>query len=81
MVSEIDRYVIQQVKERRIDKGVSQTTLAYELDVSPGFIGKIESGKYEKKYSVAQLNKLAFIFKCSPKDFLPEKPLKEKSPA
>lgn len=77
MVSDIDKYVIQKVKERRMADGVSQTTLAYELDVSPGFIGKIESGKYEKKYSVAQLNRLAIIFKCSPKDFLPDRPMNE----
>jgi len=77
MVSAIDKYVIEKVKEKRTELGITQTALAYELDLSPGFIGKIESGKYAKKYNVQQINLLAILFKCSPRDLLPERPLKE----
>jgi transcriptional regulator with XRE-family HTH domain len=71
MVSLIDKYVIQKVKEMRVAKGVSQSQLAFELDQSNSFIAKIESGKYGKKYNVHHLNQIALALECSPKDFLP----------
>ena len=75
MLEPIDKYIIERVKEKRIEKGLSQSQLAFELEVSNGVIGKIESGKYDKKYSVRQLNKLAKILDCSPRDFWPKSPL------
>ncbi|MBZ0100284.1 MAG: helix-turn-helix domain-containing protein [Taibaiella sp.] len=75
MLSKVDKYVIQQVREKRIEKGLSQYDLALHLDIDKSFISMIESGKYKKKYNVSQLNEIAKILKCSPKDFQPEKPL------
>lgn len=72
--SEIDAFVISKVREKRGLQGVSQTELANHLDVSPGFIGMVESPKYSHKYSVAQLNEIAVILGCSIKDFFPDKP-------
>jgi len=77
MVSSIDKYVIQKVKELRLNKGFSQSRLAFELEQSNSFIAKVESGKYGKKYNIYHLNQIAIIFECSPKDFLPKEPLKE----
>lgn len=75
VVDKVDKYVIARVKEKRLEKGFSQSQLAFELNVSNGFVGMVESGKYDKKYSVSQLNSLAAILECSPKDFLPDRPL------
>ncbi|HEV7783336.1 MAG TPA: helix-turn-helix transcriptional regulator [Chitinophagaceae bacterium] len=75
MKSRIDLYVINKVKEKRLEKNISQASLAYELDMSVGFIGKVESNKYPAHYNVKHLNDLAKILKCSPQDFLPKKPL------
>ena len=75
MVSKVDKYVIQKVREKRLQKGFSQSQLAFELDLSTSFIAMIESGKYDKKYNVDHLNEIAKILECSPKDFQPEKPL------
>jgi transcriptional regulator with XRE-family HTH domain len=72
--SEIDAFVISKVREKREQLSMSQTELANHLDVSPGFIGMVESSKYAKKYSVAQLNQIAVILGCSIKDFFPDKP-------
>ncbi len=72
MVTLIDKYVIEQVKEKRVEKGISQSQLAFELDIATSFIAMIESGKYEKKYNVHHINELARIFECSPKDFMPQ---------
>jgi transcriptional regulator with XRE-family HTH domain len=72
--SKIDLYVIDRVKEKRIERNLSQADLAYELGMSVGFIGKVESIKYPTHYNVKHLNDLAKILKCSPQDFLPKKP-------
>jgi transcriptional regulator with XRE-family HTH domain len=74
-LSDIEQFVIAKVREFRMNLNISQAELAFRLDVSRGFIGKIESHKYPTKYSLKQLNRLAKVFNCSPKDFLPETPL------
>jgi transcriptional regulator with XRE-family HTH domain len=75
MKSKIDQFVINKVKERRLEKNVSQADLAFELGMSVGFIGKVESSKYPSHYNIKHLNQLAKILECSPQDFLPKKPL------
>ncbi|MDB5288429.1 MAG: family transcriptional regulator [Mucilaginibacter sp.] len=74
--SDIEAYVINKVKEKREALNLSQSELAAELNVSNGFIGQVESSKYPAKYNLNHLNKLAIIFKCSVKDFIPDTPLK-----
>lgn len=71
----IEQHVINSVKEKRIEKGHSQRDLAYLLEVSLGFIGDVENPKRRAKYNLNHINKLAKILECSPKDFLPSKPL------
>jgi transcriptional regulator with XRE-family HTH domain len=73
--TKIDFFVIERVRERRIENNLSQADLAYELGMSVGFIGKVESKKYPTHYNVKHLNDLAKILQCSPQDFLPKKPL------
>jgi transcriptional regulator with XRE-family HTH domain len=73
--SELDLYIINKVKELRSKSNMSQAVLAVKLEVSDAFIGQIENPKHRAKYNVAHINKLAIIFNCSPKDFLPEKPI------
>ncbi|MDE3184859.1 MAG: helix-turn-helix transcriptional regulator [Bacteroidota bacterium] len=75
MKSKIDQYVINQVKDKRVANNLSQADLSYELGMSVGFIGKVESTKYSSHYNLKHLNNLAKILKCSPQDFLPKKPL------
>lgn len=75
----IEQYVIDKVKEIRIDKGFSQEDIASILDTSRGFIGQVESSNYPTKYNINHLNILAKELKCSPKDFFPEKSLKVSS--
>lgn len=77
--SEIDSFVINKVRERRVHQKMSQSELATRLDVSDGFIGMVESLKYPSKYSVEQLNRLAIILKCSIKDFMPDAPIQPKA--
>ena len=73
----IEQYVINRIKEIRIEKGLTQLDIALMLDKSKGFIGQIESYNHPAKYNLNHINVLARELKCSPKDFLPEKPILE----
>lgn len=75
MISNIDKFVISKVKEIRLLKKMTQADLAHCIDVSPGFIGKAESGKYDTKYNLALINTIAKVFNISPRDLLPDKSL------
>jgi ribosome-binding protein aMBF1 (putative translation factor) len=75
LLTSIEQYVVDTVKKKRLEKGWSQKELAYELEKSLGFIGDVENPKERAKYNLNHINDLAKLFKCSPKDFLPEKPL------
>jgi transcriptional regulator with XRE-family HTH domain len=70
----IERYVIEKVKEFRQKANMSQADLAAHLNVSYGFIGQVENPTKKAKYNIKHLNALAIIFKCSPQDFLPSMP-------
>jgi len=71
----IEEYVIDAVRQKRIEKGISQKELAFMLDLSIGFIGDVESTKSRAKYNLNHINKLAEIFECSPREFLPDTPV------
>lgn len=71
MKSKIDLFVITRIKEKRMQKNVSQRGLAAILDCSASFIGQIESGKFDVKYSVHQVFLIAQFFECSPAEFFP----------
>jgi len=55
----IEEYVIDAVRRKRIEKGISQKELAFMLDLSIGFIGDVESTKSRAKYNLNHINKLA----------------------
>ena len=71
----IDWYIISQIRDLRIQKGLSQEDVAVHLNLSTGFIGHVESRNFRAKYNTTHLNEVAKLLKCSPKDFWPEIPL------
>lgn len=71
MKSKIDLFVITRIKERRMQKNISQRGLAAILDCSPSFIGQVDSEKFDVKYSVHQVFLVAQFFECSPAEFFP----------
>jgi hypothetical protein len=71
MKSKVDLFVITRIKERRMQKNISQRGLAAILDCSPSFIGQVESEKFDVKYSVHQVFLIAQFFECSPAEFFP----------
>ena len=74
-LSKVEAFVVQIVKDKRIEAGFSQIALSQKLNMSDSFVGHVETPKRRAKYNINHINALAKIFKCSPKDFLPEKPL------
>lgn len=73
--TEIELFVINKVRERRRELGLSQDDLSLYLDVDRSFIGMVESPATHAKYNLNHLNILAKEMKCSPKDFIPDSPL------
>ncbi|MFV0500858.1 MAG: helix-turn-helix domain-containing protein [Bacteroidales bacterium] len=71
MKTEIELFVIERAKEFRIKNKLSQADLAFKMNLSVGFIGKVESKVSSTKYNLNHINKLAHIFNVSPKEFLP----------
>lgn len=74
-LTKIEKYIIQLVKDKRIKEGLSQIALSQKLNMSDSFVGHVETPKRRAKYNINHINALAKIFKCSPKDFMPEKPM------
>lgn len=73
MLTNIEIFVINKIKELRLENGLSQAELAHKINVSNGFIGKIESMKYNSKYNLNLINRVAKAFNISPQDLLPKK--------
>lgn len=73
--TKIELFISSKVKEFRLKNNMSQAELAHKLNLSSGFIGKVESTKSKSKYNLNHLNSLAKIFNCSIKDFFPDKHL------
>jgi transcriptional regulator with XRE-family HTH domain len=69
--------VIDRVRDMRIRKDLTQDDLAFFLNTSRGFIGQVESPNSSSRYNLNHLNKLAQEMGCSPRDFIPEKPVTE----
>ena len=75
MLTEIEVFVINKVKEFRTQKQISQAELSDRIGVSLGFIGKVESFKYNSKYNLNHINNIARALAISPKDLLPKQSL------
>jgi transcriptional regulator with XRE-family HTH domain len=75
MLTKIEVFVINKVRELRTDKKVSQAELSDRIGVSLGFIGKIESLKYNSKYNLNHINNIAKALGISPKELLPKESL------
>lgn len=72
--TEVDLFVIKKVKEMREKQEIRQIDLSQHLGMADSFISNVESSKRRDKYNIRHLNELAKVFKCSPKDFLPDNP-------
>lgn len=75
VVSQLDWYIINQVKKLRKKRGISQDYLSVQMGFSEKFIGSIENPTLNARFNIRHLNLLAKVLECSLWDLLPEKPL------
>lgn len=75
-ITPIDQFVIDFVRELRDRKGLRQQDIAAIIGVSREFVKDVENTKKRAKYNIRHINALADYLDLSPRDFLPEKPLK-----
>lgn len=74
-LAEIEKYVILKVKQIREKKGIKQEDLSMAIGKNISFISQIEAPSKKSKYNIKNLNDIAKVLKCSPKDFWPEQSL------
>lgn len=65
--------IVKLVRAKRDKMSLSQAKIAAYLHVTAGYIGQVEMESSSSMYSYTQLNELAKLFKCSPRDFMPRK--------
>jgi hypothetical protein len=75
-ITPIDQYVIDFVRKLRDVKELRQQDIGFNNWGFKEFIKDIENTNKRAKYNVRHINALADYFDMSPKDFLPEKPMK-----
>lgn len=71
----IEDYVIQKVKQIRLERGMSQRAFADNINLSQRFIRDIENPHKNSKYNLNHLNEIIKVFGCSFADFFPDKAL------
>lgn len=79
IISELDFYIIEKVRELRIKSVpyVDQMKLAHQIGVSEGYIGNIENPKVRAKYNIRMLARVAKALNLdSYEELLPKKILK-----
>jgi transcriptional regulator with XRE-family HTH domain len=74
-ISQLDWYIINQVKKLRKKKGLSQTDLSIEMGFSEKLIGGVENPTLNTRFNIRHLYLLAKALKCTLWELLPEKPL------
>ena len=57
--------VVNRVRSLRTERNISQIKIANTLDVSTGYIGNVESPKFQHKYTLKQLWALSTFFNVS----------------
>jgi len=74
IISELDFYLIEKVRELRIKSKLSQVALAQKIGVSEGYIGNIENHRQSNKYNIRMLARIAIALELkSYLDLFPEK--------
>lgn len=65
--------IVENVKNERIKRGISQLALAQILGhKSPNYVAKIETRKHDVSYNLEHLYKIAFEFGLEVRDLIPQ---------
>ncbi|KAA6350931.1 hypothetical protein EZS27_001778 [termite gut metagenome] len=75
MKTELESYIIDRVREKRIEKNLSQRAFADYVNLSQSFVAHCENPRQKEKYNINHINDFAKFFECSLYEFIPEKPI------
>jgi predicted transcriptional regulator len=75
MKTKLDLYIIDKVREKRIEKGLSLENFGYAVNLSQSFCAHCENFRLDKKYNINHVHTFARFFGCSLYDFLPQYPI------
>lgn len=65
--------IVENVKNERIKRGISQLALAQILGhKSPNYVAKIETRKHDVSYNLEHLYKIAYEFGIEVRDLIPQ---------
>lgn len=79
MRTELDQYIIDQIRRRRMALKMSQEDLSELMGFkSNSFVASIESPRSSKKYNLDHINKAALVLNCELWDLIPKKPFIDK---
>ncbi|SHL43169.1 hypothetical protein [Flavobacterium chilense] len=64
VISQLDFYLIEKVRDMRINSipYISQVALSQKLDLSEGFVSKVENLKQRARYNIRIVNRIVDIF-------------------
>ena len=64
VISQLDFYLIEKVRDMRINAipYISQVALSQKLDLSEGFVSKVENLKQRARYNIRLINRIVDIF-------------------
>ncbi|MFR5659227.1 MAG: XRE family transcriptional regulator [Butyricimonas faecihominis] len=74
-VSLTEQFVIDRVKELRVNAGMTEVELSRLLGLDDRFVSHVESPDYPDKYNLNHVNACAVILQCSIKALLPREAL------
>ena len=73
MIERFMDQIVENVKNERIKRGISQLALAQILGhKSPNYVAKIETRKHDVSYNLEHLYKIAFEFGLEVRDLIPQ---------
>ena len=78
-VTQIEQHIIDVAISLRHKHKLRQSDLGKIINASPSFIGNVENHKNPAKYNLKHINAMAGYFNLTPKHFMPEKPLINKT--
>jgi len=73
LATDIEQHIINSIRKKRLELNITQLELSQRLEMNDSFISHVEAKSRRAKYNLNHLNAIAKIFKCSPKDFWPER--------
>ncbi|WP_158795478.1 helix-turn-helix domain-containing protein [Pedobacter sp. L105] len=68
---DIELYVIEKVKNLRVEQGLRQKDIAEIIQTKGSFIGNVENPRNPAKYNLKHIALLAKYFRIPPREFLP----------